>query len=160
MHRFSGTHGKRKIADLVVLVILAVMATLYCYDAISASTHVYNLIMVLPLSVLILGLCLVQFVVTIRSVDLVAEPAENVLDTLRVMLLFTAYVVSLNWLGFDIGTLLFMVVFLRMQGERRWQWLIGYSVAFAFVLTYFFQQMLPYPMPTLIVGLTIPGGSL
>lgn len=160
MGRFSGTHGKRMIADLIVLVILAVMATLYCYDAISASTHIYNLIMVLPLTVLVLGLCLAQFVVTIRSVDPAAEPAENVLDILRVMTLFTTYVVSLNWLGFDIGTLLFMVVFLRMQGERRWQWLIGYSVAFAFVLTYFFQQMLPYPMPTLIVGLTFPGGSL
>jgi len=116
MSRFSGTHGKRLIADLVVLVILAIMATLYCYDAISASTHVYNLIMVLPLTVLVLGLCLAQFVVTFRSVEPAAEPAEKVLDVLPVMMLFTTYVVSLYWLGFDIGTLLFMVVFLRMQG--------------------------------------------
>lgn len=160
MDQRSGTFGKRRIADLFVLLVLAAMTALYCYDAISASTHVYNLVMVLPLTVLVLGLCLAQFVVAVRSGEPEAESAENVRDVLPVMMLFTAYVVSLNWLGFDIGTLLFMAVFLWMQGERRWPWLIGYSVAFAFVLTYFFQQMLPYPMPTLIVGLTNPGWPL
>jgi hypothetical protein len=160
MSQDSGIGGKRRIADQVVLLVLAVMAGFYCYDAISASTHVYNLIMVLPLTVLVLGLCLAQFVVAVRSGEPEGESAENVRDVLPVMMLFTAYVVSLNWLGFDIGTLLFTAVFLWMQGERRWPWLIGYSVAFAFVLTFFFQQMLPYPMPTLIVGLTNPGWPL
>jgi hypothetical protein len=160
MGQHSGTFGKRWIADLVVLLVLAVMAAFYCYDAISASTHVYNLIMVLPLTVLVLGLCIAQFVVAVRSGESEAEPAENVRDVLPVMVLFTAYILSLNWLGFDIGTVLFTGVFLYMQGERRWPWLIGYSVAFAFVLTFFFQQMLPYPMPTLIVGITSPGWPL
>ena len=160
MSQDSGIGGKRRIADQVVLLVLAVMAGFYCYDAISASTHVYNLIMVLPLTVLVLGLCLAQFVVAVRSGEPEGESAENVRDVLPVMMLFTAYVVSLNWLGFDFGTLLFTAVFLWMQGERRWPWLIGYSVAFAFVLTFFFQQMLPYPMPTLIVGLTNPGWPL
>ncbi len=160
MSQYSGTGGKRRIADLVVLLVLALMAALYCYDAVSASTHVYNLIMVLPLTVLVLGLCLAQFIVAVRSGEPEAEPAESVREVLPVMLLFTAYVVSLNWLGFDVGTCLFMGAFLYMQGERRWPWLIGYAVAFAFVLTFFFQQMLPYPMPTLIVGLTNQGWPL
>ena len=160
MGQYSGSTGMRRIADLVVLLVLAVMAALYCYDAISASTHVYNLILVLPLTVLVLGLCLAQFVVAVRSGEPEAEPAESVREVFPVMLLFTAYVGSLNWLGFDVGTCLFTGAFLYMQGERRWPWLIGYSVAFAFVLTFFFQKMLPYPMPTLIVGITSPGGSL
>lgn len=157
MTQGSEKYGRRQIADLLVLFVLAVMSALYCYDAISASTHIYNLIMVLPLTVIVLGLCIAQFVVTIRSGQTEAEPAESVREVLPVMLLFTAYVVSLNWLGFDIGTVLFTAAFLWMQGERRWPWLIGYSVAFAFVLTYFFQQMLPYPMPTLVIGLANPG---
>ena len=64
----------------------------------------------------------------------------------------------MNWLGFDVGTCLFIGAFLYMQGERRWLWLVAYAVAFAFVVTYFFQQMLPYPMPTLFVGLVNAGG--
>lgn len=160
MGQSSRIFGKRRVADLVVLLVLASMAALYCYDAISASTHVYNLIMVLPLTVLVLGLCIAQFVVAVRDRRSEAEPAERVREVLPVMLLFTAYVLSLDWLGFDVGTFLFTAVFLFTQGERRWAWLIGYSVAFAFVLTFFFQQMLPYPMPTLIIGITNPGGSI
>ena len=160
MGQYSGSFGKRRIADLVVLLVLGIMAAFYCYDAISASTHIYNLIMVLPLTVLVLGLCIAQFVVAVRSGESGTEPAESAREVVPVMLLFAAYVVSLNWLGFDVGTLLFMAVFLFMQGERRWPWLIGYSIAFAFALTFFFQQMLPYPMPTLIIEITNPGGSL
>lgn len=152
----SAKLGKRRIADLFVLLVLAGMAAFYCYDAISASTHIYNLILVLPLTALVLGLCIAQFIVAVRSRESKGEPTEDVRDVLPVMILFTAYVVSLNWLGFDIGTLLFTAAFLWMQGERRWPWLFGYSIAFAFILTFFFQQMLPYPMPTLIVGLANP----
>jgi len=159
MDQRPGTFGKRRVADLFVLLVLAGMASLYCYDAIGASTHIYNLILVLPLTVLVLGLCIAQFVVAVRSGEPGTEPAESVREVVPVMLLFTAYVLSLDWLGFDVGTLLFTAVFLFMQGERRWLWLIGYSIAFAFVLTFFFRQMLPYPMPTLIIGITNPGGS-
>ena len=152
--------GKRRIADLAVVIVLGAMTAFYCYDAYTASTHIYNLILVLPLTALVLILCAVQFVVALRAGKPDSEQADNALEVLPVMALFTAYVASLNWLGFDIGTLLFTAVFLWMQGERRWAWLVGYSVAFAFALTFFFQQMLPYPMPTLVVGLVSAGGSL
>lgn len=152
------TFGRRRIADLVVLLVLAGMAALYCYDAISASTHVYNLILVLPLTVLVVALCTFQFVAAVRSGEPEAERAESLREAWPVMALFTAYVVSLNWLGFDVGTCLFTAAFLYVQGERRWPWLIGYAIAFAFVVTFFFRSMLPYPMPTLIVGLTGTGG--
>ena len=151
--------SRRRIADLVVLFVLAGMAVLYCYDAVRASTHIYNLILVLPLTVLVLAICIAQFVTAIAAGEPESGSVDSLGDAWPVMLLFALYVLSLNWLGFDIGTCLFTGAFLYVQGERRWPWLIGYSVAFAFIVTFFFQQMLPYPMPTLLVGLTLAGGS-
>ena len=158
MSERPGNFGKRRIADLAVLLVLAGASAIYCYDAIRASTHVYNLILVLPLTVLVLGLCIAQFVTAVRSGEPEADRADSFGDVWPVMLLFTLYILSLNWLGFDVGTCLFIGAFLYMQGERRWLWLVAYAVAFAFVVTYFFQQMLPYPMPTLFVGLVNAGG--
>jgi putative tricarboxylic transport membrane protein len=148
------------MADLAVLLVLASASALYCYDAIRGSTHIYNLILVLPLTVLVLGLCIAEFVVSIRTAEPEVERTESPRDIWPVMLLFAVYVVSLRWLGFDVGTCLFVGVFLYMQGERRWSWLIGYSIAFAFVVTYFFREMLPYPMPTLVIDSISAGGPL
>ncbi len=160
MRRHKGTFGRRRIADLAVLLVLAGLSALYCYDAVSASTHIYNLILVLPLTALVIAICLAQFVVILREEAPPAEPAGRAADAGPVMLLFAAYVLSLNWLGFDVGTCLFIAAFLYLQGERRWPWLIGYSVAFAFIVTLFFSAMLPYPMPTLVPGLAQTGGPL
>lgn len=153
------TIGKRRFADLAVVLVLAGMSALYGFDAVRASTHIYNLILVLPLTLLVLGLCVAQLVATLRSPEPEAERPESPGDAWRVMLLFTLYVLSLDWLGFDVGTCLFIAAFLFMHGERRWLWLIAYSLAFAFLVTFFFRQMLPYPMPTLVVGLTGGGGA-
>ena len=58
---------KQRVADLLVLLVLAGMTTLYCYDAVRASTHIYNLIMVVPVTVAVLVLCVAQFIVGKRN---------------------------------------------------------------------------------------------
>lgn len=145
-------------ADLVMLVVLAGASALYCYDAVRSSTHIYNLILVAPLTLLVLTLCTVEFVVGSRKPGAGQRQAEPVASVLPVMGLFSAYVISLNWLGFDVGTALFVGAFLWVQGERRISWLVGYSFAFALTLTLFFSNMLPYPMPTLLPGIAGAGG--
>jgi hypothetical protein len=109
--------------------------------------------MVLPLTVAILILCVVQFFKTLRSKRVETEELSEPTGAKPVILLFSFYVLSLNWLGFDVGTGIFVGAFLWMHGERRWPWLIGYSIVFAYLLTIFFAQMLPYPMPILLPGL-------
>jgi len=82
-----------------------------------------------------------------------AEPAgDGAAGEIGVAALFAAYILSLPWLGFDVGTGIFLAVFLRMQGERRWTWLLGYSVAFALTLAYAFSRLLPYDMPLRLLG--------
>ena len=143
---------RRKIADLLVLVVLASLVVLYGIDAVEASTEVLNLIMILPLTVAVLILCAIQFFATLARGTDDPAPREPLRHVLPVMLLFAAYVLSLPWLGFDVGTCVFLCAFLWMNGERRLPWLLGYSVGFAGLTAFFFAKMLPYPMPMLLLG--------
>ncbi len=136
---------------MVVLLVLAGLVILYGLDTYSASSHVLNLILVLPVIAIVLVLCLVQFIIEIRDVKAEAPTRESAADVAPVIGLFAAYVLTLQWLGFDIGTMLFVAAFLWLQGERRWHWLIGYSISLSFGLALFFSAMLPYPMPMLIL---------
>lgn len=154
----SNRADTKRRADVAMLVLLAGASALYCYDAVRASTHIYNLILVAPLTILVLILCIVEYVAGLRTPVTGQAPADPVTGVLPVMGLFTFYVLTLNWLGFDVGTALFVGAFLWMQGERRIPWLVGYSLAFALTLTLFFSKMLPYPMPMLLTGLAGAGG--
>ena len=152
MSRPSPIVNTHRIADLVVLLMLAGLVAIYCIDAVRASTSIYNLILVLPVTVIVLVLCLVQFVLGMPKIRQEEEAREPIAHIVPVVALFSVYILSLHWLGFDVGTTLFLVAFLWLHGERRWPWLLGYSIAFAFLLSLFFSTMLPYPMPMLILN--------
>ena len=145
------TNRTQRIADLIVLLLLAGLVGWYCYDAVKASTHVYNLIFVLPVALIVLVLCAVQFALGLRDGHAETKAVEPVTTVLPIVGLFAIYVLTLPWLGFDVGTCLFLLASLRIHGERRWPWLAAYSVAFAFSLAVFFSKMLPYPMPMLLL---------
>ncbi|MDH3265814.1 MAG: tripartite tricarboxylate transporter TctB family protein [Gammaproteobacteria bacterium] len=144
--------NKDKIADLSVLLVLAGLVVLYGIDSIQASTHVLNLILVLPVTVAVLVLCAIQFVIDVPQLRQPAQDRKSVSHVFPVMALFAAYVISLEWLGFDVGTFVFLVAFLWLHGERRWPWLFGYAISFAALMVLFFSTMLPYPMPMLILN--------
>ena len=150
----DSANQNHRLADLFVLCVLTLIVAGYLYDAYSASSHILNLILILPVGTLILVLCVVEFFTQMKAgaagTKDVEEP-EPVVTVLPVIGLFTAYVVSLNWLGFDVGTALFVAVFLWLHGERRIQWALGYGIAFGFLVALFFSVMLPYPMPMLIL---------
>ena len=145
-------------ADAAVVIGLAAFVALYLFDAVRASTALLHLVLVLPVSVTVLVLCLLQLVGTLARP--VAAPApraepEPVADVAIVTGLFGAYVLSLDWLGFDVGTCLFLAAFLWLHGERRLRWLAAYSMTSGFGLALAFSALLPYAMPMRI----LPGGA-
>lgn len=144
--------NKLRFADLAVLFVLAGLVTIYGVDSVRSSTQILNLIFVLPVTGIVLLLCIVRFVFELRDRKNETPKRDSVVEIAPVMALFAAYVISLNWLGFDVGTSLFVAAFLWLRGERRWSWLIGYSIALGFGLTLFFSAMLPYPMPMLVLA--------
>ena len=144
--------NKSQVGDFVVLLVLASLVTAYGIDSYNASTDILNLILVLPLTIVVLVLCLIQFVVELKDPKSASPNRERIGDVVPVMGLFAVYVVSLNWLGFDVGTALFVAAFLWLQGERRLPWLLGYAITLGFSLALFFSAMLPYPMPMLVIS--------
>ena len=147
-----GTLNRHRLADLGVLVILAALVVLYCVDSVQASRSIYNLIFVLPVGILVLLLCAGQFVMGVRTLHEEGEQPEPITDVLPVILLFAGYVLSLHWLGFDVGTIVFIGLFLWLHGERRLPWLAAYAISFGILVALFFSMMLPYPMPMLILA--------
>ena len=148
--RFSG----ERLADFCVLLVLVVFVAWYLLDTYTASTHIMNLILVLPLAVLVLILCATELLTQLKKPLTtalgVADEKESFLSVAPVMALFTAYVLSLHWLGFDVGTFAFIALFLWLHGEKRIVWVLAYSLAFSILVALFFSKMLPYPMPMLL----------
>lgn len=140
-----------QLADLCVLLTLGAMAGWYLWSSYSASAHIFNLILVLPLTLIILALCSVTFVRELLSPTPADPELESVASVAPVILLFCGYVLSLNWLGFDVGTFLFVLAFLIVHGESRWRWAVAYSLVFAAGVALFFSSLLPYPMPMLLL---------
>ncbi len=141
-----------RAADFIVLLVLASLVAAYGIDSYRASTEILNLILVLPLTIIVLVLCLIQFVAELRGPTSIPPARDKVTDSAPVIVLFAVYVLSLNWLGFDVGTALFIAAFLWFHGERRMPWLLGYPIALSSTLALFFSAMLPYPMPMLVLS--------
>ena len=157
------TLTKRQLADFLVLGGLTLLTTWYLFDAYSASPHILNLILILPVTCFVLLLCLIEFIGQFRLGGAIQSEEmaqgegtlkneEMTVDVLIVVLLFSAYVLSLPYLGFDVGTLIFIATYLFSQGERRLIWIVGYSVSFSMITALFFSKMLPYPMPMLLIA--------
>ena len=68
---------KHRVSDLVVLVVLGGLVTLYGFDAYSASSDVLNLILVLPVIAIVLVLCVVQFFIELRNANAEAPSRES-----------------------------------------------------------------------------------
>ncbi len=142
-----------QLADLLVLVGLASFALWYAADSYKASSHTVNLLLVLPVTLIVLTLCLIEFLKQVLRKPSQKDPSrlESVRSVVPVISLFTGYVLTLRWLGFDVGTALFVSSFLWLHGERRLRWNFGYAICFAVLVSLLFSQMLPYPMPMLVL---------
>lgn len=136
--------------DLGVLVSIISFVSWYFYDSYNALDSVENLIMIAPISIIILILCLFELRIWF-SVDEKNEKDEKIASIIPAIILFGGYALSLEYLGFDVGTSLFILFFLRLYGEGKWLNNVIYSILFGFIVSIFFSQMLPYPMPMLIL---------
>ena len=143
---------------------LAVSITLFCiwylFDARTASPNIQNMLLIFPATILAIALFLVivaQEVKVSRVQGVEARSGASLsfhwpdLDRMRLPLfmgLLGVYVFTMEGVGFDLATFLFLALSLALQGERRWIWLIGFSLVFALFVTWVFKAMIPEPIPT------------
>ena len=157
-----GEPGQRRVViwgHLLLLGVIAAVMLAYWLDARGTSLKINNLLLVQPAA--ILGLILVALVlpqvfpkISAEDVPDVVQRKQELLKVGRVALLagaFGIFVFSLETIGFDIATFIFVAVGLYLCGEKK-LWVIGiYSAIFTVLVVYGYQALVPYPFPLTVL---------
>lgn len=164
-------------AHIAFLIGLLVVISFYLSDAIMASSKAENLMMILPVSLIGIGICLCQMRLSISprasnpdntpastsaSNDLSTAPkplsapvessTQRWLFKYRVpifMGLLGLYLIGLIYVAFDLATFLFIWLSLVLQGERRKVLAFIYALLFALGVTWCLKLMVPFPFTTI-----------
>ncbi len=138
--------------DFILLLAIVLFITWYAYDAYSALASTENMIFIAPIAGVTLILCLLELYNQLKTKDKEEGTVKDKFkDIIPAIFIFTGYILSLEFLGFDIGTILFVAIFLKVHGEKKWKNIVFYSLLFGILVPLFFSSMLPYPMPMLIL---------
>ena len=160
---------------LSLVLLFAGVTIAYLADAWAASSSLRNLVLLVPVSTLSLILCAFIVVDVVRGfgggrqgVEGAGEEAQaarsgptvktvhgrSLVERFKpvvLMALFALYILTLPWLGFDVGSAVFVAAALVLDGERRLWLTAAVSIGFALAATLLFRWLLPYPMPTLVL---------
>lgn len=147
-------------AELGIPIFFLAISIWYLIDAYRASATTENLLLILPAGIVVIGLSLWILVTSLLNKES-AEPVpekekeeekkeKKEVSIIGAMMILAGYVLSMNYIGFDVATFLFIAALMFLQGERRIGMLAGFSLIFSFLVSIFFQYMIPYPMPMLI----------
>jgi hypothetical protein len=159
MMRVAGRTYEVDWGHVLVATLVAGACVWYLADARATSTNVQNLLLVQPATILALILYVLILPQCVRRVadtpDQAALPgAARWTDLGRVAALAAAFgffTFSLDRLGFDAGTWIFVTVGLFICGERRAWVLAVFPPVFTAAVVVGYQQLLPYPIRTLIL---------
>lgn len=153
---------RNKYPELILAGLFLVLSCWYLKDAYRASSSTENLLLILPAAVVVIGLCLwiigrSLFEAFRSDPDRETEQGEDEgkkekqpVSVLGAMAILAGFVLSMDWIGFDVATCFFMIALMFLQGERRPLWLGCFPVVFAVLVSLFFEYMIPYPMPMLL----------
>lgn len=151
--------------ELALAGFFLILSCWYLSDAYKASSSQENLLLILPASCVVIVLCLWIIGSTVYHHVAAVPPAEaptqeedgedgqeqkKQVSVPAAMAILAAFVLSMDWIGFDLATFVFLAALMFLQGERRIIWLGGFSAVFAFLISLFFEYMIPYPMPMLL----------
>lgn len=148
----------RRIVDwshILLLAIFAIVVVAYLLDARSVSLKTNNLLLVQPASIIALVLVAIVLRQCFRRTP--ADEAERAVNPAAgwrglvgpglLAVLFGAFTLSLQTVGFDVATFVFITAGLWVCGERRLWVVLPFSAVFTAVVVYGYQSIIPYPFP-------------
>jgi hypothetical protein len=142
---------------LALVVVITGVTVAYIIDARGVSLRPTNLLLIQPLAVVILvlaALILPGVFPPKDSDEATLHDGETRTDLARaigIILALGFLAFSLESIGFDIATFVFMVVTLAICGERRWWVNLGFSAIFTVALIYGYGAITPFPFPLSIL---------
>ena len=149
---------------LVLLALICGVVIAYLLDARGVSLKMNNLALVEPASIIALILAAVVLPQCFKrrpepgaegqDESAEAAPKESWRDLAKVAALaaaFGAFTLSMESVGFDVATFVFVALGLWICGERR-LWVIAlFSVVFTTVVVLGYQTLVPYPFPLTVL---------
>lgn len=150
---------RRNVAwgHLALLAVIVVTTVAYLIDARGVSTKTTNLLLIQPLAVVILILAALVLRSMFRrreTTEAETLAGESRADLARYIALIAALgflAFTLETIGFDVATFLFMVFAMAVCGERRWLVNLVFSAAFTVLLIYGYGTITPFPFPLTIL---------
>lgn len=161
--RSPAARARVSVSGHLVFVLLMLVFTLwYLFDALRASTAVTNLILILPVSIVLTGLCVAMVVREVRRIVLASgTPSGTVAstgDTSDRLAKWTyaasmvVFIFLIREIGIELSAFLFMVANMRLLGAKSWVFTVIYSAAFSLVLSYLFVSVMNQTLPSLLFG--------
>lgn len=144
-HRFSASHA-------VLLGLIMCIGGFITWSAVSASTRLDNLIVVVPVAILLLTLTVCIVIVSLRhpcSKD--SAHGGSVWGDIALLAGFTVFCFALTHIGFDVATFFFIWGGVVMSGGKGWWQPPIFALLFTVLLVEGFGSLFPYPMPTLVL---------
>lgn len=156
--------GAVEWGHLLLLLLICGVVVAYLLDARATSLRTNNLLLVQPASILALILAAIVLPQCFRRKkdtaedEAAAEPTPAAQESWRdlgkiaaLAAAFGAFAISLETIGFDVATFIFVALGVYICGERR-LWLIGvFSAVFTAAIVYGYQLLVPYPFPLLVL---------
>lgn len=145
--------ARMSLTHAVLLLCVAVTTVYIAWSSISASTRLYNLIVVVPVAVLITILLLAILWQALRgsTPDGKQPDSRSTIGDVVLLIAFAIFCFGLTRFGFDIATFIFVWACVAFGGEKR-LWLPPiYSAVFTLVLVKFFGGLFPFPMPLMVL---------
>lgn len=150
MRRISTTH-------LIFLVLVSACALFLNWSAISASSTLFNLIIIAPSGILVLAIAAYIFISTVKapqndplSTEEKQKQHKALLGDLLLLAFFAVFCLSLTYIGFDVATFLFVWLGIVLGGERNWYAPPLFAAVFTFALIKGFGSLFPFPMPMMV----------
>ena len=148
------------IGAIVFAGLLGLVFAVYAFQIFSVSRRVTDWILIGPVAFIGITALIFAAVTDLRKGRLkpgevvekqTAQAALEDRTALTLVILVVCYALTMPWLGFDVGTALFVALALFVQGERRW-WLMGtISITSATLLVLVFKYVLWVRMPTMLL---------
>jgi putative tricarboxylic transport membrane protein len=146
----------------LVAVAIAAASLAYLADAVGASTRLHNLILLVPLVgfvvVMTIGIVIAHWwrgpdATTAAEDDERPEGSVPIspLSIAAMMAALLLYAFTAPTLGFDLASALFIGFCLYVQGERRWWFLVLFSVFFSAAITWSLAHIAGAAVPTLLI---------
>jgi hypothetical protein len=147
----------RRASEVGLMVAVAAFAIWLAADAAIRSPTFENLVLLVPGAVLTV---LLSTVLAVRSVSRPAPAPTGTAEAgfghfgrvLGLLALLAALVASLETIGFDVAGFLFLAISTWMLGERRPLHILGFAAITSFLVVSALQAILPFDMPTLVIG--------